>query len=129
MLTSMHRRLFPILATSDLPRALRFYRELLGGTVVFEYPGPDGRPAYVGVDIGESHLGIGQDLEAPRSDLPRSISLWLYTDDCDAAIEALREGGVTVTAEPADQPWGERIARVLDFDGNEVIIATASSGA
>jgi lactoylglutathione lyase len=27
-----------------------------------------------------------------------------------------------VTEEPADQPWGERIARVLDPDGNEVIV-------
>jgi lactoylglutathione lyase len=27
-----------------------------------------------------------------------------------------------VTEEPADQPWGERVARVLDPDGNEVIV-------
>jgi lactoylglutathione lyase len=27
-----------------------------------------------------------------------------------------------VTEEPAEQPWGERVARVLDPDGNEVIV-------
>ena len=122
----MYRQLFPIIATADLPRALRFYRELLGGTVAFEYPGPDGRPAYVGIDLGESHLGIGQDAAAPGPEVAKSISLWVYTDDCDAAVESLRQGGATVTAEPADQPWGERMARVRDFDGNEVIIATAA---
>jgi uncharacterized glyoxalase superfamily protein PhnB len=37
----------------------------------------------------------------------------------------------STTREPADQPWGERVARVLDPDGNEVIIgqrAVAGSG-
>jgi lactoylglutathione lyase len=125
----MHRQLFPIIATTDLPRALGFYRDLLGGTVVFEFPGPDGKPAYVGIDLGESHLGIGQDPTAPGPDAPKSISLWIYTDDCDAAIEALRAGGVTITAEPADQPWGERLGRVRDFDGNEVILATKGTSA
>jgi lactoylglutathione lyase len=124
----MYRQLFPILSTTDLPRALGFYRDLLGGTVAFEFPGPDGAPVYVGIDVGESHLGIGQDPAAPGPDARKAISLWIYTDDCDAAIAGLRAGGVTITAEPADQPWGERVARVLDFDGNEVIVATAAPG-
>ena len=122
----MYLRLFPIISTTEIPRALRFYRDLLGGTVAFEYPGPDGQPAYVGIDLGESHLGIGQEPNAPASDAPKSMSLWIYADDCDAAVEALRQGGVTITTEPADQPWGERMARVRDFDGNEVIIARAA---
>jgi hypothetical protein len=36
--------------------------------------------------------------------------MWIYADDCDAAIERLREAGVAVVDEPADQPWGERMA-------------------
>jgi lactoylglutathione lyase len=36
---------------------------------------------------------------------------------------------VTITEEPVDQPWGERVARALDPDGNEIIIgAKASTG-
>lgn len=50
------------------------------------------------------------------------MSLWPYKDDCDAAVARLREAGVAISEEPADQPWGERVARVLDPDGNEVII-------
>jgi lactoylglutathione lyase len=37
-------------------------------------------------------------------------------------VELLRAAGATVTQEPGDQPWGERVARVLDPDGNEVIV-------
>lgn len=118
----MVQELFPILATHDLSRALAFYRDLLGGTVRYEFPGPNGTPAYVGLDIGGSSLGLGLDPAVQPADRPRSISLWVYVTDCDAAIQRLRDGGVTVTQVPTDEPWGERVARVLDPDGNEVII-------
>jgi lactoylglutathione lyase len=114
--------LFPILSTPDIERALAFYRDLLGGTVGYQFPGPDGDPVYVGLDIGASHLGIGLAADGVVGGQPRAMSLWVYTDDCDAAIELLRAAGIRVTEEPADQPWGERVARVLDPDGNEVII-------
>jgi lactoylglutathione lyase len=120
----MFTSLFPIIATSDVPRALGFYRDLLGATVVYEFPGPDGTPAYVGLDIGSSHVGIGLEADLASVDRPRSMSVWVYADDCDEAVEHLRAAGVTVTEEAADQPWGERVARVLDPDGNEVIIGS-----
>jgi uncharacterized glyoxalase superfamily protein PhnB len=42
-------------------------------------------------------------------------------------IERIRAAGGTVTEEPADQPWGERVGRCLDPDGNEVIIGQRSN--
>jgi lactoylglutathione lyase len=122
----MITELFPILSTPDLGRALAFYRDLLGGRVGYEFPGPDGTPAYVGLDLGASHLGIGLSPAAAGESQPRSISLWVYTADCDAVVERLRAADVTITEEPADQPWGERVARALDPDGNEVIIGARS---
>jgi lactoylglutathione lyase len=89
----MFNDVFPILVTPDMPRALGFYRDLLGRAP-------------------EAATGAGG----------QRFSLWVYADSCDEAIERLRGGGATVTEEPADQPWGERIARVLDPDGNEVIV-------
>jgi lactoylglutathione lyase len=118
----MVSQLFPILSTPDLERALRFYRELLGGVVSFSFADPDGQTVYVGVDLGSSHLGIGLQPDAVPATARRSISLWVYADDCDALVDRIRAADGTVTEEPADQPWGERVARVLDPDGNEVII-------
>jgi len=40
------------------------------------------------------------------------------------SVEHLRTHGVRVLAEPADQPWGERMAEVADPDGNRVIVAS-----
>jgi len=51
----------------------------------------------------------------------------VYVDDCDAMVEKLRVAGVSIVAEPADQPWGERVARVHDPDGIEVILGSRST--
>jgi lactoylglutathione lyase len=118
---TVFRSLFPILTTADLRAALGFYRDLLGATLTYEFPGPDGEPGYVGLELGDSHLGIGRDPGA-GTDPSERFALWVYADDCDAAIERLRAAGVEIVEEPADQPWGERVARVLDPDGNLVIV-------
>ena len=114
--------MFPILTTPDLSRSLRFYHDLLGAEVTYRFP-PDGEPAYVGLELGRSHLGIGQQGE-PGELANERVTLWVYTDDCDAGLARLRDGGAPVIAEPVDQPWGERMATVTDPDGNRVIIAS-----
>jgi lactoylglutathione lyase len=98
--------LFPILSTPDLERALGFYRDLLGGTVSYSFTGDDGEPVYVGVNVGSSHLGIGLRPAAGDAGGLRSISLWVYADDCDHLVHRVRTAGGTVTEEPSDQPWG-----------------------
>ena len=116
----MFQQIFPIMSTTDLPRALAFYRDLLGAQVQYQFP-PEGTPEYVGLQLGPSHLGIGAQAE---EDPGGRFALWVYAEDCDAAVERLRAAGVPVTQEPADQPWGERMAFVADPDGNRVIIAS-----
>jgi lactoylglutathione lyase len=120
----MFQEMFPILTTGDMSRALGFYRDLLGFEVSYQFP-PDGEPGYVALDLGRSHLGIGASTDGagPAPDDGR-FTLWVYADDCDAAVEHLRGHGVQVLAEPADQPWGERMAEVADPDGNRVIVAS-----
>jgi lactoylglutathione lyase len=114
---------FPILTGPDLPRALTFYRDLLGTTVTYRLPS-EGEPTYVALDLGGSHLGLGHDPTAVAGGTGQRCAMWVYADDCDAAVELLRAAGVRITAEPESQPWGERVARVQDPDGNEVIIGT-----
>ena len=117
----MFDELFPILTTPDLARSLGFYRDLLGGEVTYRFP-PDGEPGYVSLRPGRSELGIGRQ-DQPGVLTNDRITLWVYADDCDAALDTLRSGGVQVVQEPLDQPWGERTAIVADPDGNRVIVA------
>jgi lactoylglutathione lyase len=121
----MFEEMFPILSTPNLARALSFYRDLLGATVTYQFP-PDGDPEYVGLALGRSHLGIGQQTE-PGDAANDRISLWVYAQDCELALERLRASGVRIVHEPIDQPWGERMATVVDPDGNRVIVAARAA--
>lgn len=115
----MINRTFPILSSRDIGQALTFYRDLLGGEVVYQYP-DDGPPGYVSVRLGSTSIGLGLDADAAAG--ASRIALWMYTDDVDSAVERMRAAGTPVLDEPADQPWGERVAKVADPDGNEVFL-------
>jgi uncharacterized glyoxalase superfamily protein PhnB len=117
--------IFPIISTRDLPRMLGFYEGLLDGEVRYRFPS-EGSPVFVTVRIGSDEIGIAASTDVSR-DTDRRVALWIYVDDCDIAVAHLRAAGVTIVDEPADQPWGERIARLLDPDGNEVIAGSRSS--
>jgi lactoylglutathione lyase len=114
-------RAFPILSTAEMRRALAFYVDALGGTVSYRFP-ETGQPEYVTVRLGTSSLGVGVNARANAGAPDDRFELGLYTPDVDATIALLRELGVRVVDEPKDQPWGERMARVLDPDGNRVTL-------
>jgi aminoglycoside 6'-N-acetyltransferase len=114
--------IFPIISTRDLLRMLGFYEGLLGGEIRYRFPS-EGSPDFVTVRIGSDEIGLAAAADTP-ADTQRRVALWIYADDCDTAVAHLRAAGVTIVDEPADQPWGERIARLLDPDGNEVIVGS-----
>lgn len=113
------RSAFPILLTPDVQAALAFYRGLLGGDVDYEFPGPDGAPVYVSLRLGASTIAIGLDPQ------PSSVTLWLYVDDVDAEHARLVAAGAPSLAEPQDEVWGERTARVTDPAGNVIVLGAA----
>lgn len=119
----MFTEMFPILTTRDMGRSLAFYRDLLEAKVEYQFPA-EGEPGYVGLRLGTSHFGIGLATDEGAVGQPRPIELWVYADDCDAAIERLRAAGVTVVDEPVDQPWGERVAKVEDPDGHRIYVGS-----
>jgi lactoylglutathione lyase len=120
------RRLFPMLSVADLAASIAFYRDLLGGAEVYRFP--EDEPVFMAFRLGESEIGIGTLSEAPlhgRSQRPATghrVELCVYVEDVDEAVAAARAARVEVVLEPADQPWGERIAYVVDPDGNLVML-------
>jgi lactoylglutathione lyase len=109
---------FTIFYTADLLRAVAFYTERLGFEERYRFP-EDERPFFVVVGLGAFSLGLA---ETEEMDPAGRAALWLYSDHVDAEIEALRAAGVEVAREPEDKEWGERMAAVLDPDGNEIFI-------
>lgn len=115
-----------MLSVADVAASIAFYGDLLGGTEVYRFP--EDEPVFVTLRLGESEIGIGGVADAPlhgRPQRPASghrVELCVYVDDVDEAVEAARAAGIDVVLEPADQPWGERVAYVADPDGNLVML-------
>jgi lactoylglutathione lyase len=124
LMAGRFRDCFAILQVSDLRSSLAFYRDLLGFELTYAFPSEE-EAEFVSLAVEGGTLGLG------RADEPvetASTSIWLYTDDVDAAVADLRAAGVDVVAEPADQPWGERVASVADPDGYVVHIGARIPG-
>jgi len=127
---------FPIVYCDDLPRSLRFYRDLLGFRVTFSHP-EQGEPGFVALQLGEGAELALADVRDPeavplhgktvRPASGHGFELCVYADDVDDAVSALRAAGVRVLAEPADQPWGDRMAYVEDPQGNPVMLCAELS--
>lgn len=92
---------------------------------LYQFPAT-GDPVFVSLDLGSSHLGLGADPALADSAPSPRFSLWVYVDDCDTAVDRLREVA-TVVEEPVSQPWGERVAKLLDPDGNLIIIGSTET--
>lgn len=108
---------------------VKFY-EHFGFVAFFRLP-PDGEPGYVGLRRGAAELAV-VDAAWPSDHYARPFGtgarfeMFVYVDDVDAAVGGLGDRAV-VLREPADMPWGERVAYVADPDGNPVAVAQAAS--
>ena len=124
----MASKLFPMLSCGDLERSLAFYGDLLGGVETYRFP-EQGEPAFIALTIGESsEIGLGGIAAEPlhgRPQRPASghrVELCVYVDDVDGVFARAREDGYEVVSDPADMPWGERVAWIADPDGNLVML-------
>jgi catechol 2,3-dioxygenase-like lactoylglutathione lyase family enzyme len=114
----MFRDAFTILDTADVGRLSAFYVDHLGFNPGYRWP-DQGEAIFCVVSLDAFSIGL------PKTESPSPsgrTAFWLYTDDVDREIGSLRAAGVAIVGEPADTEWGERMATVLDPDGNLVHI-------
>ena len=109
----------PYLMQSDCKAAIEFYAKAFGAKERMRMPGPEGRIGHAEIQIGDSVLMMAD--EAPQMDAysvdhfgGSPVSLLVYVPDCDEAYAQAIAAGATGIREPADQPYGERMAGVRD---------------
>ena len=107
----------PILVSRDLDRLAGFYRSLLGATEIERVPA-EGPTFFVGLRIGDSHVGVVSDGDAPEG--PQRMLLSIDVPDDDALLPRVAELGGQVRGPANDMPWGQRVAHLQDPDGNTV---------
>jgi catechol 2,3-dioxygenase-like lactoylglutathione lyase family enzyme len=109
------------LVVSDYARALAFYRDVLGATVVHEFAGTLGFLNFRGSQILLSAPG-GLTKDKPP-DMNSAIGeLTMRVPDCSAAYEVLRSRGAEFITPPVE--WGDEIRAFFhDPDGHLLEIA------
>jgi predicted enzyme related to lactoylglutathione lyase len=108
--------------THDIEGVRRFYTEVLGLSRFRFIPENN----YLAIDTGpSSSLGFMPPMPGPpeRWRPPREPNLYLWVEDVDRAFRELSARGVTFEQEPADMPWGHRIARLRDPEGRMLCLA------
>ncbi len=121
----------PLLVVSDYARSLAFYRDVLGATVVREFPGTLCFLSFAGSQILLTVAGgPTQDKPtvtfAPPTEPDRVTSeLAIRVPNCSAAYEVLRSRGAEFLTPPVD--WGYEIrAFFRDPDGHLLEISQSS---
>ena len=112
----------PYLVAEDAPRLLDFLANGFGAVERMRMPMPDGSIAHAEVEIDGAPIMLGS-ANAPDFP-PLAAQIHLYVEDVDAVYARAVSAGGTPVAEPEDQFYGDRIARVLDTAGNHWSIAT-----
>ena len=119
----------PYLIFKSASDAIAFYVKAFGATERLRMANPDGRIGHAEIVIGDSvimmadeHPQIGAMSAEHYGGSP--VSLMLYVDDCDAAYKQALTAGATSKREPADQPYGDRMAGVKDPFGFEWYLGT-----
>ncbi len=103
---------------TDLPRARRFYEEILGLKLTALFG--DSNAAWVEYDIGPGTLAISN--LVPRwQPSPGGGSVALEVDDFEAAVGRLKERGVAFVNGPFETPLCH-MAVVSDPDGNSITL-------
>ena len=113
----------PVLRVTDLASAVRFYCEVLGFTVEFEYDD------YVILEIDHSQVHLA----GPAAGKPAGGgTVYVFCEEVDEFFGRIRAGGAKVPGlkvirEPGNQFYCMRDFRIHDPDGNELTFGRALS--
>jgi uncharacterized glyoxalase superfamily protein PhnB len=111
----------------DQPKAIAWYRDVLGLTVLTQDPETE----FVELALGKGAAAVS--LVAPRPEwgepyyseararMGTPTGIIFQTDSVDAFALRLRHAGARITQEIESQPWGGRTVRFTDPDGNEFV--------
>jgi len=111
----------PYLTVREAAELVDFVKQAFGATELFRSTGSAGG-LHVEVRIGDSMFMIGGG--GTWSGEPMPAAIYLYMDDVDVIYERTLKAGATSIMEPADQPYGDRLAGVKDAFGNVWYIST-----
>lgn len=119
----------PHLVCRDAAAAIAFYQKAFGAVELARLPGPQGKLLHAMLRIGDSPLMLVDEFPdwgalGPQSLKGSPVTIHLYVEDVDAAVERAVAAGARLTMPVADMFWGDRYGTVEDPFGHRWSIAT-----
>jgi PhnB protein len=123
-----YHSLQPYLMFTNCVEAMAFFAKVFGAKEKLRMKDDNGRTVHAELQIGDSvmmmadeHPEIQAFATAHYGGSP--VSLMLYVDDCDTTYNQALAAGATSLRVPTDQPYGDRMAGILDPFGYKWWIA------
>jgi len=119
----------PYLTVNDGQAAIDFYKRAFGATERRVTAAPDGRIAHAELQIGNAVIMLSDKFPQSSCKTPEelggtTVAIFLYVEDVDSVVQDAADAGGTITMQPEDQFWGDRLGEINDPFGNVWQIAT-----
>jgi len=121
--------LTPHIVCAGAAEAIEFYKKAFGAVELLRVPGAQGKLMHAAIRIGDSVVMLVDEFPEWGSFGPKSlkgtpVTLHLYVDNVDAAVEQAVGAGAKITMPVEDMFWGDRYGQVEDPFGHRWSIAT-----
>jgi PhnB protein len=119
----------PYLIFSGAGDAIAFYKRALGAEEVMRMADPGGRIQHAEIKIGDSRIMLADEHPEIQALSPKTVggspvSIHLYIEDVDTAVEHAVAAGAKLIRPVADQFYGDRLGGIEDPFGYRWFIAT-----
>ena len=119
----------PYLIIKGAAKAIDYYKNVFGATVVMRMDGPDGRVGHAELKIGDSVIMLAD--ENPQMGAVSAttignspVSLYVYLPDVDRVVEKAQAEGAKIVKPVQDQFYGDRSGFLQDPFGHFWGVAT-----
>jgi PhnB protein len=119
----------PYLVIKGAAKAIDYYKDVFGATVVVRMDGPDGKVGHAELQIGDSRIMLADENPAMGNRSAETIggspvSLYVYLPDCDAVVTKAAAKGAKIMKPVEDQFYGDRSGFIQDPFGHLWGLAT-----
>lgn len=119
------KKIAPQIRTTDMPSTIRFYTEMLGFSVEFNY-----EDFYAGIRTGDQTLHLKR-VDEPDPSIPYvehggHLHLYFEIEDVSALAEDLRSKGVALVEDVHETAWQTREIVIHDDQGHTLYFGDAA---
>lgn len=106
----------PVVNTDDILKSLKYYRDVLGFSIDFQYGEP---PVYAGVNSGEAEIYFTYSPDIVNLLRQQSLNpdIFIWVTNADTLYDMHAKNGAEIVEPIEDRPWGARQYVIKDLNG------------